>query len=86
MRDSIERRIEQSGFLGVTEGAVGSDSDIAVYQELGTAKMPPRSFLGGAAFRMAEEVAEALGAGVVAALVGKEVHNGSMPIIGDDND
>lgn len=86
MRDSIERRVEQSGFMGVTKGAVGSNSDIAVYQELGTAKMPPRSFLGGAAFRKADEVAEVLGAGVVAALVGKEVHSGSMPVIGGDND
>lgn len=86
MRDSIERRVEQSGFLGVTEGAVGSDSDIAVYQELGTSKMPPRSFLGGAAFRKAEEVAEVLGSGVVAALVGDKVHKGHLPISGGDND
>lgn len=95
MRDSIERRVEQSGFLGVTEGAVGSDSDIAVYQELGTfgphpgpngQHIPPRSFLGGAAFRKAEEVAEVLGSGVVAALVGDKVHKGHLPISGGDND
>lgn len=86
MRDNIERRVEQSGFLGVTEGAVGSDSDIAVYQELGTSKMPPRSFLGGAAFRKAEEVAEVLGSGVVAGLVGDKVHKGHLPISGGGND
>lgn len=86
LRDGIERRVEQSGFLGITEGAVGSDSDIAVYQELGTQKMPPRSFLGGAAFRMADKVAEVLGASVVAALVGNKVYGGSIAINCDDND
>ena len=34
---------------------------MAVYQELGTSKMPPRSFLGGAAFAKQAEVLEVLG-------------------------
>ena len=49
----------------MTEGnaaAVGSTSDIAVYQELGTTKdgkqhIPPRSFLGAAGFESKEAVA-----------------------------
>lgn len=32
---------------------IGSDMDIAVWQELGTSKMPARSFLGGAMFESA---------------------------------
>src|SRR5258706_16416082 len=39
LRDSIEYTVSGN------QGAVGSNSDIAVYQELGTVKIPPRSFL-----------------------------------------
>ena len=39
---------------------VGSDSPIAVYQELGTKHTPPRSFLGGAARAKEHEVHEEL--------------------------
>lgn len=42
MRDSITTEIE--GLVG----AVGSDSKIALYQEMGTSKMPPRPFLARA--------------------------------------
>jgi hypothetical protein len=34
------------------EGAVGSNNDKAVWHELGTARIPPRSFLAGAAMAM----------------------------------
>lgn len=40
---------------------IGSDSRIAVWQELGTRKIPPRSFLGGAAARKEREVVQILG-------------------------
>ncbi len=40
---------------------IGSNSDIAVYQELGTATIPARSFLGGAAAHKGKEVADAIG-------------------------
>lgn len=53
MRDSISHYVETglTGAHGVTEdaGYVGSPSKIALAQELGTARIPPRSFLGGAA-------------------------------------
>jgi phage gpG-like protein len=64
MRESIER-------IATTDMAVvGSAEDKALYQELGTAKIPPRSFLGMAAMRKGEEVADIIGEGVVAAIVG----------------
>ncbi len=64
LRDSIEHT------TGLHTALVGSDSDIAVYQELGTHgpgvgpsgyHVPPRSFLGAAAFQKEDEVAEMLG-------------------------
>ncbi len=74
MRDSIEHQVDGN------EAQVGSNSDIAVYQELGTAKIPPRSFLGGAAVEMMPRIIELIGESATAALVGKEVHNGRIEI------
>jgi hypothetical protein len=42
-------------------GLVGTDDKIAVYQELGTRTIPPRSFLGEAAMHKEVEVHEVLG-------------------------
>lgn len=50
MRDSIEHVV-----IGDT-AHVGSDSMVAVWQELGTVNVPPRSFLGGAAVRRHSEI------------------------------
>lgn len=84
LRDSIEIAVRDRLIGGETHGAVGSNSDIAVYQELGTSRIPPRSFLGGAAFRKSEEVAELLGSEVVTALVGRNVWRGRLPISGGE--
>lgn len=65
MRDSIEHTV-----VSPHEAQVGSNSDIAVYQELGTVTIPARSFLGGAAHRKGPEVAEIIGGRVVKALTG----------------
>ena len=65
LRDSIDH------VVGHNEAAIGSNSEIAVYQELGTSKIPPRSFLGGAAARKAERVAEILGHSAAAGLFGR---------------
>jgi phage gpG-like protein len=65
LRESIGRRV------GDKEAVVGSDLDIALYQEMGTQTIPPRSFLGGAAVRKSDEVARILGGRVVAALRGE---------------
>jgi hypothetical protein len=51
LRDSIEHTIIDSH-----HAEVGSNSDIAVYQELGTASIPPRSFLMQAAVHKEKEV------------------------------
>ena len=74
MRDSIGHKVQGN------EVTIGSDSDKAVWQELGTETIPPRSFLGGA---MAEELPKLkaiLGEGIVAALVGKDVYHGKLEI------
>lgn len=59
--------------VGDKEAAVGSNDDKAVWQELGTDRIPARSFLGAGAFRVAPEVTEVLGAAVTAALVGHPI-------------
>lgn len=65
MRDSIVHAVEGD------VGHVGSDNDKAVWQELGTARIPPRSFLGAAAMQKGEEAAHAIGQEIVATLVAK---------------
>ncbi|MCC3246674.1 hypothetical protein LG047_15340 [Methylocystis sp. WRRC1] len=53
LRDSITHHVVTgltgTGAMREDAGYVGSPSKIALYQELGTARIPPRSFLGGAA-------------------------------------
>jgi hypothetical protein len=46
LRDSIEYVVVPP------EVVIGSPLDIALWQEMGTATIPPRSFLGGAAFEL----------------------------------
>jgi HK97 gp10 family phage protein len=67
LRDSISRQVEGD------EAAVGSTSDIAVYQELGTDKIPPRPFLGPAAFKNRDRIESLLGLAVIHALEYGEV-------------
>lgn len=59
MRDSIEHTVARE-FLE-TIGYVGTNNEIAVYQELGTTKIPPRSFLAQAAIHKESEVVLKLG-------------------------
>ena len=54
MRDSIEHVVQGRS------ANVGSNDDKAVWQELGTARIPARSFLGGAAAHKGKEVADAI--------------------------
>jgi hypothetical protein len=68
LRDSIEYTV--SG----TEGCVGSDSPIAVYQELGTSRIPPRSFLVSSAIASEDRIHRMVGASAVAALSGHGRH------------
>ena len=74
LRDSIGHTVRDS------EAQVGSNSDIAVYQELGTKHTPPRSFLGGALADKLEDVRKIIGDEAVGALVGEQVFNRRMEI------
>lgn len=74
MRDSIGHEVSHH------EAVVGSNSDIAVYQELGTQHIPPRSFLGGAAARKSHEVGEILGHEAVKGLIGASVAGRYLPV------
>lgn len=64
LRNSIERDVQG------LEAVVGSKSDIAVYQEFGTAKIPPRPVIGPAAFRNGKKIQKILGAATVSGLLG----------------
>lgn len=74
MRDSVGHTVHGN------EVTIGSNSDKAVWQELGTEHIPPRSFLGGAMAEELPRLKEILGEGTVAALVGKDVFQGKLPI------
>jgi hypothetical protein len=63
MRDSIEYVV-----------AVGSDLDVAVYQELGTSRIPPRSFLASAAIASDDRIHRLAAASVVGVLAGGGRH------------
>ena len=65
MRDTIEHTVHSGG----REAEVGSDDEILFFQELGTENMPPRSILGGAAARVAEDVVAELSRGTIRYLV-----------------
>lgn len=65
MRDSIETAV------GADHAAIGSNSEVAVHQELGTKTIPPRPFLGPAGFENAERVAQSIGERVARAVAGK---------------
>ncbi len=62
LRDSIAAQADGS------DAVVGSPSEVARYQEQGTAAVPPRPFLAPVAAERADGIAAALGAAVAAAL------------------
>lgn len=65
MRDSIQHSADSK------EARVGSNSDIAVYQELGTSKIPPRSFLEETMKRKTPEMLDLIGRTVVGSFTTK---------------
>ena len=81
MRDSIEHR------TGELETEIGTDSEIAPYHEFGTAKMPPRPFLGPALVTNKDNIEKIVGAFGVVALVppsaGQEWKNEVERIVSD---
>ena len=50
------------------KGYVGSNSDKAVWHELGTSRIPPRSFLAVPAMQVAPEIVAEIGREVIMAL------------------
>ena len=74
MRDSIEHTV------GKEEAQIGSNNDKAVWQELGTEHIPPRSFLGGAMAESVPDIISVSGREFVVALVGEKVFQGMLPI------
>jgi phage gpG-like protein len=55
LRDSIERDVQQH------VAYVGSNNEKALWHELGTSRIPPRSFLAGAAEAKQEEIGDLIG-------------------------
>ena len=66
LRDSIHYQILKRGHLA----EIGSDSDIAVYQEMGTSTIPARPFLAGAAVKTEKQITKVVRAIVGAATAG----------------
>ena len=67
LRDSIEHQTDENKL----EASIGSNSDVAVWQELGTAKIPPRPFLGPAVEINREAIKRIVGGAVISGLLGK---------------
>lgn len=72
LRDSIGHSV--SGL----EAEIGSDSDIMVYQEMGTSRIPPRPVLGPAAEHNHDVILKELGGAVVAGLLGQAAIHSSL--------
>jgi len=68
LRDSIEYTVAGN------EGAVGSNLDRAVWLEMGTSRMPPRSFLRSSAISSEDKIARMATAVTVAAFEGHGRH------------
>jgi phage gpG-like protein len=64
LRDSIEYTVNG------LEGCVGSDSDKAVWHELGTSRIPPRSFLVSAAIASEDKIHRMAAAATMSVLAG----------------
>lgn len=66
LRDSISYTVEH---LAVS---IGSSSDVMLYQEQGTATIPPRPVLGPAAFKSKHVIEKLVGAALMVGLIGAE--------------
>jgi phage gpG-like protein len=60
------------------EGQVGSNNDKAVWHELGTSRIPPRSFLAGAAQHQEDNIHKMAARAVMAVLGGGGLHSSEM--------
>jgi hypothetical protein len=69
LRDSINYTIVSPGKLA----EIGSNNEIAVYQELGTSTIPARSFLAGSASRLEKPIVHMIKDVVGAAVAGRTI-------------
>ncbi len=70
LRDSITHEVRG------LEAVIGSESDIAEYQECGTATIPPRPFIGPAAINSEQVILDVIGSATVVGLTsGRKVHS-----------
>lgn len=72
LKDSIGHEVDGM------EAIIGSKSEVMVFHEFGTAKMPPRPVLGPAAARNKEAIENILGAAFVGGLIGSEAIHPSL--------
>ena len=68
LRESIGVDLDVLGFVDVLELVVGSTEKVALWQEMGTSRMPPRPFLGLAMQNSLPYAAERLGATMLSLL------------------
>jgi phage gpG-like protein len=72
LRASIEWNAEGN------QGFVGTDNEKGLWHELGTAKIPPRPFLMGAAMRMEPLIHAMAAKAVVAVIAGRGLHSSEL--------
>jgi phage gpG-like protein len=72
LRDSIEWNSQGN------QGWVGSNDPVAVWQELGTSRIPPRPFLAGAAAAMGPKIEKMAARAVIATMAGRGLHSAEM--------
>lgn len=70
LKNSIEHEVENG------EAIIGSKLDIAAYQEFGTEKIPPRPFIGPAAFANKDKIERLIGNAAIEGLtLGEVIHH-----------
>lgn len=72
MRESIEHEVARN------EAVIGSKQDKAAWQEFGTDSIPPRPFIGPAAFNNRDKIEQILGEALVQGLTGGEVIHAAL--------
>lgn len=75
LRNSISHEVKGH------EAAIGSTSQVMVYQEFGTSKIPPRAVLGPAIYKNKEIIKIILGSAVITGIIG---HSFIHPSLGYD--
>jgi len=73
MRDSVDYRADHN------TAEIGSDLDKAIWQELGTSRIPPRSFLAGAMQHEVHHVVDTIGRVITAHLAGQPIGTNILP-------